>query len=178
MRILPKGIGLITSTLALSPAKGIAPFTDQRVGGIVLKFGYKKVVAVVGLVAGLTLTSLAPAQASTWHHGQDPLASGCSGDAYTLRSEWLPGGGSWELRVSPSCGTNWIRLNSVGAYYVYGDIMTDYVIGSPTAGYGAYVGQSAWSNMVYAPGHTCIHVHMHVNNSAYQEIGYIERHIC
>jgi hypothetical protein len=43
--------------------------------------------------------------------GQDPVATGCSTDAYTITSVDVPDyPGQLQLRYSPTCGTNWARV--------------------------------------------------------------------
>jgi uncharacterized protein DUF2690 len=79
---------------------------------------------VVGsIVAACALIVVAPgaSAAACWDtscDGQDPQATGCSGDAYTLTSAdiWMhtpwgsARGGTLEVRFSPSCQAQWTRL--------------------------------------------------------------------
>ncbi|MFC9068858.1 DUF2690 domain-containing protein [Streptomyces harbinensis] len=73
--------------------------------------------AAFGFAAIFSLTASGTAQAAPSHHGQFPVASGCSSDARTLNSARMrtTGGqdfGYIEMRYSPSCGTQWIRVTS------------------------------------------------------------------
>lgn len=85
--------------------------------------------------------------------GQDPQASGCANDAYTVASRpFANTGGVLELRWSPTCKTNWARLSTT---WVNPTPNALYVVQGGT-GYtqrGArYSGSGfSWTAMIYSP---------------------------
>ncbi|WP_181282091.1 DUF2690 domain-containing protein [Arthrobacter woluwensis] len=116
---------------------------------------------IAGIVAICSLWFFAaPANAAESHHGQDPQASGCAASASTIYSQALTGGGRLEVRYSPVCETNWVRVTGQGAYYIIGSIRSLHgaLPGEGVVGYHGYSGQSYWSPMVYAPGSTCVFI--------------------
>jgi hypothetical protein len=111
--------------------------------------------------AGITAGTGRPAWAVTCSgygcDNVDPIASGCSADAYTVTSgrvydfnhgnQYL---GIVELRYSPKCGTNWTRVTSaIGVTYLQAIVQRFYVNPIYYNDQGNYT--SVWSNMVYAP---------------------------
>lgn len=114
----------------------------------------------VGVLAGSTLIGAGSASAAV-RTGADPLAAGCSSDAYTAAS-WsaYDYDGYYqarvELRYSPKCGTNWIRVfQERAAYGMAASIRLDN--GAYGDGYGGGYA-SWWTGMVYAPGSTCVNI--------------------
>ncbi len=129
--------------------------------------------ATVLAVGTMTLAPAmaAPASAATCSgngcNGQDPQASGCSGNAITLSSARLrtPQGsdvGSIEMRYSRTCATQWIRVNSsITSCSGHGcaNLATIRRPAGPDGGAISYedigrpgAGQpSQWSRMVYTP---------------------------
>lgn len=89
--------------------------------------------------------------------GQDPVATGCDYDAYTVTSQDINGLGLVELRYSPTCGTNWARVTSYPstAYpYLYGDVISNTsgkMICYPTDCMSGINGTLLWTSMVYSP---------------------------
>lgn len=122
-------------------------------------------------VAGAVVVGAQPAQAYT---GTDPLASGCAGDAYTVaawgmyNSKYGEYQGTAELRASPSCGTNWVRVTSnVAGNRVYAAIQSaPGTSGSDSAAAAAFDVSTTWTRMVYAPGHTCVNVYGRIIDNA------------
>ncbi len=86
--------------------------------------------------------------------GQDPIATGCDYDAYTVTSVDL-GIGLVELRYSPTCGTNWARVTShEGIAYLYGDVYSSTsgkLICYPTNCEPGINSTLLWTSMVYSP---------------------------
>jgi hypothetical protein len=114
---------------------------------------------------------VAPAQAYT---GSDPLASGCAADAYTVaswgvyNSKYGQYQGTVELRASPSCGTNWARITSTvaGNRIFTGIQVVSGGYGGQSTGRAAYDVSTTWTDMVYAPGHTCVNVYAYIIDNA------------
>ena len=74
--------------------------------------------AVLALAVALAVAPVLPALAVSCYgdycSGKDPQNSGCSADAYTVASAGVLGSGGSsvvELRWSPTCKTNWTRVN-------------------------------------------------------------------
>jgi hypothetical protein len=91
--------------------------------------------------------------------GDDPAASGCSADAYTVTNAWGWSGGvrlHVELRWSPHCQTNWSRVTS--GPWTYLEALAQYRDGSWGRGtehfqFTNYI----WSGMIVgAPGYQCV----------------------
>ncbi|MFC6355537.1 DUF2690 domain-containing protein [Luethyella okanaganae] len=122
-------------------------------------------------IAGSLVAGAAPAQAYT---GTDPLASGCAADAYTVASWGMYNSkygeyqGTAELRASPSCGTNWVRVTStVPGNRVYAAIqVVEGGYGGDSAAAAAFDVSTSWTRMVYAPGHTCVNVYGRIVDNA------------
>ncbi|MFF5233264.1 DUF2690 domain-containing protein [Dactylosporangium sp. NPDC000521] len=84
-----------------------------------------------------------------WCSGQDPERTGCAVGASTVASAGIPwsNGLTIELRWSPTCQTNWARVN-YGAYTYVRAIQrsTGYTQGA-SSNNGVYW----WSAMIYSP---------------------------
>lgn len=115
------------------------------------------VLATLAVGLGLGVAAAAPAAAVTCYgdycSGQDPQASGCSADAYT--AAYLDfSGGRMEVRYSPTCKTNWTRLQLYPggvAYHLAAVQDTGYrqdVDWPSGVGPGTY-----WTPMIYSPVH-------------------------
>lgn len=120
-------------------------------------------------VAGVVLGGAVPAQA---YSSNDPVASGCYRDAYTIaawgmyNSKYGEYQGSIALRASPSCGTNWLSISSnVYGNRIFGGIQALSANGQ-SAGRAAYDVGSTYTDMVYAPGHTCVNVYGYIIDNA------------
>lgn len=80
--------------------------------------------------------------------GKDPLSTGCSADAYTVSSTAVYGTGGAnvvEIRWSPTCKTNWARVN-----WVTSNVKATQQTGL-VQGYSSNNGVNAWSKMIYSP---------------------------
>ena len=140
------------------------------------KSAWGRRVAGVGAAFAVTMVvafGAAPAAQAAPTSG-DPISTGCSNGAYTVKSWGMYNSrygqyqGSIELRYSPKCGTNWIRVTStVRGNMVWGSISTD---GNPftakNAGRGAVDVSQQWSPMIYAPGGTCVLVSGMITDTA------------
>lgn len=121
--------------------------------------------------------------------GKDPQTSGCGGDAYDVGS-WVAYdySGAYqatvELRYSPKCGTNWVRVTQQNAAYsMNASIRLDKPNGTYTGngdfarGYGnGYA--SWWTGMVNAPGNTCVLISVSGNSTAAQTLNWSEKKVC
>ncbi|MFJ5954333.1 DUF2690 domain-containing protein [Paenarthrobacter sp. NPDC092416] len=119
--------------------------------------------AVIAVAASAVLMAPA-ANASASHHGLDPVSSGCASGAYVVSTwnmvnqKYNQVQGKIQLMYSPACQTNWVNLygNVSGNYYNAGIFVGTVPGGSMRAGV-TNVGTD-YSNMVYAPGSTCVTV--------------------
>ena len=120
-----------------------------------IEVGQRTWKAITGAVMASALAMAAPAPASAvscwgdWCSGRDPVATGCSADAYTVAHVQLPAViQRLELRWSPRCKTNWARLT----YDPYPSWIRAV---QPSTGYTRYFsGRSAWNSwsaMIYSP---------------------------
>lgn len=116
------------------------------------RFIRKAALVPVLALLGFFLVAPSPAMAVTCSGsgctGQDPLSTGCSADAITLTTEYVYGtyGASYvENRWSPTCKTNWARVNWINTSVraVQGN--------GYTQGYSSNNGTNAWSKMIYSP---------------------------
>lgn len=130
------------------------------------------VLASLGVVA-MVLGTAAPAQAEVF---RDPLSSGCARDAYTVdawgvyNSKYGQYQGTVELRYSPKCGTNWVRMSSnTPGNRVYAGIQALPAGGGNTADGAAYDVSTSWSGMVNAPGSTCVNVYAYIVDNKTQQ---------
>ena len=124
-----------------------------EVRGHRMKTFLRKIV-LVPLVALMPLFVIAPTPAfavscyGDYCSGQDPLSTGCSADAYTVHTASVygtNGASTVEIRWSPTCKTNWARVNWVTTN-VKAVQQTGY-----TQGYSSNNGTTAWSKMIYSP---------------------------
>jgi hypothetical protein len=105
-----------------------------------------------GLIMTLCAVVVAPAAHAVSCYGdycsdQDPQASGCSADAYTVASANIYGTDAYvEIRWSPTCQTNWARSPATSLGNIEAVQSTGY-----TQGYGANNGAYQWSRMIYSP---------------------------
>ena len=130
---------------------------------------------ILGTVAALLAVGFwaAPAaSASEGHHGQDPIATGCTSGSYVLASwamvneKYNQAQGTIQLMYSPTCGTNWINLYGNVAGNNYEASISRYSVpGNAMHAFVANVG-SDYSPMVYAPGTTCVYVGSNITDRA------------
>lgn len=108
---------------------------------------------VLVVVAGTTTVGIQPAAAvgcwGDYCSGTDPEATGCSRDAYTVANAFDSNlGYNVELRWSPTCKTNWARVNTKGPQWVKAVQSTGYTQwGTLTASGSPY----SWSRQIYSP---------------------------
>jgi hypothetical protein len=144
-----------------------------------------KTLAILTAVSAAMVLGTAPAGASKWDDGTDPVASGCAADAVTVAAypmtsdegEYIT---DLQVRYSPKCQTNWVRVNnpySSGETTVMASIRK-----TPEQGkfynYSEETGDS-WTIQLWAPGSTCILVlaaiidndtHQRLAGSEYTEV--------
>ncbi|WP_353738942.1 DUF2690 domain-containing protein [Arthrobacter sp.] len=136
---------------------------------------------------GAIILSANPASALVTD-GRDPQNSGCSSDAYNVASWPLyDNSGIYqanvELRYSPHCGSNWVRVTQQNAaYMMISDIRLDKPNGTYTGNgdFARGVGNGYaywWTGMVSAPGSTCVIVEVSGNTSMARTL-YWERKVC
>ena len=133
----------------------------------------RRISAALGTTAVAVAASIwamaAPANAATSAHampavscygdycsGQDPSATGCAADAYTVTS-YNDSVGSLQLRWSPTCKTNWTRLvvyptgHAIfmgGSLWAIQDTGYSQEYNVPTNSGGTF-----WTAMIYSPSH-------------------------
>jgi hypothetical protein len=127
-----------------------------------LRRGLLAFVTAAAAFAGIgmgTVSFASPASASVscygdYCSGQDPMATGCANDAVTFSYATFAGG-RLDLRWSPTCKTEWARLQIYpgGFAYVLSAVQdTGYTQSKQwaagTPGPGTY-----WTNMIYSPVH-------------------------
>lgn len=121
-------------------------------------------------VAAMVLGTAAPAHAELF---RDPLSSGCARDAYTVdawgayNSKYGEYQGTVELRYSPKCGTNWVRMSSnTPGNRVYAGVQAFPAGGggpySTTSSGAAYDVSTSWTGMVDARGNTCVNTYAYI----------------
>ncbi|GAA3873910.1 DUF2690 domain-containing protein [Streptomyces sedi] len=122
-------------------------------------------VAMLGCLASLLVATGGSAQAAPSHHGKDPLASGCNIGARTLSSARLLATdgqdyGYIEMRYSPSCQTQWIRVKSTisNCDGSQNDCLQEISVRRPSGADGGAAsftdyrrGPTAFGRMVYTP---------------------------
>jgi uncharacterized protein DUF2690 len=81
--------------------------------------------------------------------GQDPETTGCSAGAYTVTSVGY-NGGTLEVRWSPTCKTNWARINVGWSGYFRIQQTTGY-----QQHYSGTNGTYWWTSMIYSPTLGC-----------------------
>lgn len=106
------------------------------------------------IIASLLIISfVTPAKAASCSDGPceglDPAATGCSTDSYVAQSATLyrqsdgAAVGTLQLKYSPTCGTNWIKvISSIGSVPLYG------IVGHTSSMYSSHA-YSATSTSIY-----------------------------
>jgi len=109
--------------------------------------------AMLAIGAVITVVPAQPALAVSCYgdycSGVDPQSSGCSADGYTVASAGVYGSGGTsivELRWSPTCKTNWTRVNWSGWSDIRAVQSTGY-----TQHYSGSNGSYWWTAMIYSP---------------------------
>ena len=112
-----------------------------------------KILTAVLVMGGVLFVGIQPAGAvgcwGDWCSGTDPQATGCAADAYTVASAFHSGTGFLvELRWSPTCKTNWARVNTRNPGWVKAVQSTGYTQwGTLTTSNSPY----SWSRQIYSP---------------------------
>jgi hypothetical protein len=120
----------------------------HRVKRFLGKFVLVPLVALMGFFIVAPTPAFAVGCSGDYCSGQDPLSTGCSADAYTVHTASVYGtygARTVEIRWSPTCKTNWARVNWVTTN-VKAVQQTGY-----TQGYSSNNGTVAWSKMIYSP---------------------------
>lgn len=158
---------LVASVLYGHPlGSDIAEIGKTADGGLALLFhkldrlGVNMSRRIFALLACFVLTSVgalvpgAPAQAASptcygdYCSGTDPEATKCSADAYTVAHQtWDGWSARLELRWSPSCKTNWARVNTNPPALMAVQCRTGYT----QAGVVANNGTFWWTRQIYSP---------------------------
>lgn len=95
----------------------------------------------------------APAPAGNPMHLKEPLAAGCTTDARIIATRQFAGM-TLEVRYSPKCGTNWLRIQNMRGnvrFSLKSDAYPQEVTSTQNG-----TGGTHWTNQVHAPGATCI----------------------
>lgn len=115
--------------------------------------GSRFAILAVGVLSLLGVSS-GVASAGPEHHNGDPLGTGCANSLTKTIKTASVGSITYEIRYSPTCGTNWVRIPKLhGTVYML--IRSDWG-GQAQGGYQTGSGGSHWTPQVYAPGATCI----------------------
>lgn len=129
-------------------------------------------VAAVGsatLIGVLALSS--PALAGPEHHNTNPATTGCATGSSAIATRPVTDGSgatvtTVEVRYSPSCGTNWIRLyNPVPGTTAYKSIRVQGGAWLPVEADPGTVW--SYSMQVYAPGSSCIEFSVTIQGGSY-----------
>lgn len=144
-----------------------------------------KTLAILTATSAALVLGTAPAGASKWDDLTDPVQSGCAGDAVTVASYPMTSDDGehitdLEVRYSPKCETNWVRVYnpySSGEATVMASIRKTpeqkrfYTYDEDTG--------DAWTIQLWAPGNTCVLVlaaiidkdtHQRLAGSEYTEV--------
>ncbi|SER24695.1 Protein of unknown function [Lentzea xinjiangensis] len=84
-------------------------------------------------------------------NGEDPVAAGCAGSTTVADTAAMFTSGTAELRWSPACRTNWVRISN----YSGGDSALRITVWTSSDRVGFVAPGTPgnhWGNMVYAPG--------------------------
>ncbi|MGV9718770.1 DUF2690 domain-containing protein [Rhodococcus pyridinivorans] len=103
--------------------------------------------ALLVILAGATPASAAPTSG-------DPAATGCSANASNIWKRNI-NFVDIEVRYSPKCGTNWIRVTGAQNRQAVASVWSPKSGWQSSMSYGKAPSQF-WTPMVYAPGSTCI----------------------
>lgn len=126
----------------------------------------RKARVVSGLVAAAAtslMITASPAHAVTCYgdycSGLDPQASGCYADAYSVASS-SNAGVTVQLMWSPTCQTNWARVNTSAPAWIKAVQSGGYTQWGTYSG-GGY----AWSRQIYSPS-LCVTASVQLNSGA------------
>ncbi|UYF97173.1 YjfA family protein (plasmid) [Rhodococcus aetherivorans] len=109
-------------------------------------------VAATVLALFVVIATASSAQAAP--RSGDPLATGCATNATTIWKRTIDFV-TVEVRYSPACGTNWVRVSGATNRQAEAGVWSPHNGWQWSPSYGKAPGQF-WTPMVYAPGSTCI----------------------
>lgn len=69
--------------------------------------------------------------------------------------------GTMEVRYSPSCGTNWVRVNNTLGYNAHKSI---FIVGGASDDEDDWGPGWSYGMQIYAPGSTCIYASAHIDD--------------
>ncbi|WP_157084152.1 DUF2690 domain-containing protein [Millisia brevis] len=94
-------------------------------------------------------------QASAAPTSGDPLSTGCANGAQTIWQQQVLGGGTIQVRYSPACGTNWVRISGATNRQSEAGIYSARTGWRYSPSYGRSP-STYWTPMVWAPGSECV----------------------
>lgn len=109
------------------------------------------------LALGLGIVTAGPSSAvgcyGDYCSGKDPSSTGCAADAYTAAAVDFTGG-RLEVRYSPTCKTNWSRLQIYPGGFAYHLAAVQDTGYRQDVDWAASVGEGTyWTPMIYSPVH-------------------------
>lgn len=118
---------------------------------------------LLAAAASSMMMTASPAHAATCYgdycSGLDPQASGCAADAYPVASS-TNAGVTVQLEWSPSCKTNWARVNTSSPASIKAVQQGGYTQ------WGTYTGGGyAWSRQIYSPS-LCVTASVQLSSGA------------
>ena len=120
--------------------------------------------AVAAGIAALALVFGSASAASAASPG-DPQATGCATGATTIWQNTYLGYGTVEVRYSPACGTNWVRISGATGRPSEAGIYSAASGWVYSPSYGSSPSQY-WTWMVSAPGTACITFYAKIVNGS------------
>jgi hypothetical protein len=127
---------------------------------------YKAALAALGVAAVLTLAvGAAPATAHPLDN-TDPGA-GCATGSQVIKTTPIVSDftsaqiGTMEVRYSPSCGTNWVRVNNSIGYNAHKSI---FIVGGASDDADDWGPGWSYGMQIYAPGSTCVYVSAQIDD--------------
>lgn len=129
--------------------------------------------ATAVVITGLAVGAAPAANAAS----TDPLSSGCSNGASTIWSQAYLGYGKVEVRYSPTCGTNWVRITQATGRPAEAGIYSGPSGWQYTPSYQQSPA-SFWTPMVSAPGSTCVTFYANFVNANGQRFGTGLKQLC
>ncbi len=85
----------------------------------------------------------------------DPLSTGCANGAQTVWENLILGGATVQVRYSPSCGTNWVKVLGATNRASEAGIYSNRSGWKYSQSYGRSP-EAYWTPMVWAPGSECV----------------------
>ncbi|MGN7132523.1 DUF2690 domain-containing protein [Rhodococcoides corynebacterioides] len=125
--------------------------------------------AAVAIAASSMFGLASPASAAPT--SGDPLSTGCANGAQTVWESYVFGGGTVQVRYSPSCGTNWVKVTGATNRASEAGIWSNRTGWQYSPSYGRSP-DAYWTPMVWAPGSECVKFYaklqLSTNGSLYQ----------